>query len=361
MSGINDSDSGNSFAGLFFNSLAKSLSESTGSGILSFDCAFKIVDYTPPVLRYFDVHDRIDDLLFEATKDYGWKNWTDIIRSVITVGQTIRFDAVKVTWRERTYLLDMVFAAVRESHEQTIIGGGLFVTDVTEKTALATEQAHTERLATMGKVAGRVAHELNNPLDGILRYVNLAMRGLDTQPDKARQYLQQCRDGLMRMVKIVGEMLEFSRGIPTPFEKAPLDKVAEDALAAMAGVLEGIEVRIVRDYEGSALPVKSEGMFQVFCNLIKNAADAMGGVGTLDLQLIKAADGWRAVFRDTGGGFDPALGEDIFKPFFTTKPVGRGTGLGLAICRDILEKYGGKITAGNINGGSEFVVMLPEK
>ncbi len=358
---INNFDKNTDQSGLFFNSLTKSLCDSTREGIISFDCELRIIDYTPPSIHYFTMKSRIDILLSEAADVHGWKNWTEIIRSVVTLGQTVRFDAVKVKRQDCTYLLDMIIAAVYDPENKTIVGGGLIVNDVTNKMALLSETAQTERLATMGKVAGRVAHELNNPLDGILRYVNLALRGLETQPDKAKQYLQQCRDGLMRMVRIVGEMLEFSRGIPAPFEKEALDKVADDALAAMAGVLEGIEVRFVREYEGSALPVKSEALFQVFCNLIKNAADAMGGTGVLTVCLARTADGWQAAFRDTGGGFDPSLAEDLFKPFFTTKPAGRGTGLGLAICRDILNKLGGQIRARNIDRGSEFVVMLPEK
>ena len=357
---MNDSSPENASTGLFFNSLAKSLCDSTGSGVISFDSDLKIVDYTSHASQFLDIKDRIDHTLSEAGDHHAWKNWTEIIRSVLAAGQTVQFDAVKVTTRGKTLLLNMVFAAVRQTETQAIIGGGVIVTDVTEKVALELELAQAERLTTMGKVAGRVAHELNNPLDGILRYVNLSLRALDTQPDKARQYLQQCRDGLMRMVKIVSEMLEFSRGTHTPFEKEPLDKLAEEALTAMAGVLEGVQVHLVRNYEGAALPVKSEAMFQVFCNLFKNAADAMGGNGTLTVHLAHTADGWEATVRDTGGGFDPAMAEDIFKPFFTTKPPGRGTGLGLAICRDILEKIGGQIEARNLEDGSEFIVRLPE-
>lgn len=357
---MNNSSPENAPAGLFFNSLAKSLCNSTGSGIISFDFSLKIADYTPNAAEYLELKERIDQTLSEAGDVHAWKNWTDIVRSVLTLGQTVHFEAVKVTTRGKTYLLNMVFAAVRHPKTQEIIGGGLVLSNVTEKIALESELAQAERLTTMGRVAGRVAHELNNPLDGILRYVNLSLRALDTQPDKARQYLQQCRDGLMRMVKIVGEMLEFSRGMHSPFEKEPLDKLVEEALGAMAGVLEGVQVHLVRDYQGSALPVKSEAMFQVFCNLIKNAADAMAGMGTLTVRLAHTADGWEATVRDTGGGFDPALSEEIFKPFFTTKQPGHGTGLGLAICRDILEKIGGAIEGRNIEGGSEFIVRLPE-
>ena len=358
---INKSHQNADDSGLFFNGLTKSLCESTGSGVVSFDCGLKVVDFTPPAVRLLELKDRIDTTLMFATEGHSWKNWTEIVNSVVTIGQTVHFDAVKATAFGKTHLLNLSLAAVREPDSPRIIGGGLLVTDVTDKVTMETELAQAERLATMSKVAGRVAHELNNPLDGILRYVNLSLRALDTQPDKAREYLQHCRDGLMRMVKILGEMLEFSRGTHTPFEKEPLDKLAEEAIASMAAALEGVEVRLERDYTGPALPVKSEAMFQVFCNLIKNAADAMNGSGVLTVRLSKIDGLWQAVVSDTGGGFDPAIAEEMFKPFFTTKPPGRGTGLGLAICRDILEKLDGRIEAKNIPGGSAFVVTLPEK
>ncbi len=361
MSKINKPCPEGASSGLIFNTLAKSLCDSTGSGVISFDCGMNIVDYTPPAAVYFEIKSRIDTTLAESADEHGWKNWTEIIRSVVSAGQTVHFEAVKTTAHGQTRLVNLVFAAVRNSEAEGIIGGGLIINDVTEKVAHHTELAQTERLATMGKVAGRVAHELNNPLDGILRYINLALRALDTQPDKARQYLQHSRDGLMRMVKIVGEMLEFSRGAHTPFEKEPLDKLVEEALAAMAGKLEGVEVRLERHYDGPALPVKSEAMFQVFCNLIKNAADAMGGTGTLTVRVAYTPEGWKAAFRATGGGFDPTIADEMFKPFFTTKAPGRGTGLGLAICRDILDKLDGQITAQNIDGGSEFMVTLPAR
>ncbi len=359
LSEINNFDFDNAFAGLYFNALAKSLCDSTGSGIISFDCGLKIIDYTTPAARLLEIKDGIDATLSASADEHAWKNWTGIVQSVLAAGQTVHFEAVKVTAHGQTRLVDIVFAAVRRPDNQAIIGGGVIVRDVTDKVAQYREAAQTERLATMGKVAGRVAHELNNPLDGILRYVNLSLRALDAQPDKAREYLQHCRDGLMRMARIVGEMLEFSRGAHSPFEKQPLDKVAQEALAAMAGVMEGVEVRLERAYKGAAPAVNSEAMFQVFCNLVKNAADAMDGAGTLTVRLDKNDEGWRAAFQDTGGGFDPAIAVDMFKPFFTTKPPGRGTGLGLAICRDILEKLEGKVEAQNIPGGSVFTVTLP--
>ena len=107
--------------------------------------------------------------------------------------------------------------------------------------------------------------------------------------------------------------------------------------------------------------MKTGNLFQVFCNLIKNAVDAMPDGGELTIKTRLESDDTVSIeFRDTGQGFPPEHSKMIFEPFFTTKGSGRGTGLGLAICEDIIEKYNGRITAQNAQtGGSIFTVYLP--
>jgi len=222
--------------------------------------------------------------------------------------------------------------------------------------------ANTERLAAVGKLASKVAHELNNPMDGILRYINLAIRIIEGENlEKPKEYLTQCRQGLMRMVQIVSELLEFSRGAHTPFESLRVEHIIEDAIKAMGPIIEASKVQILRDYAPGIPQIRSGNLFQVFCNLIKNALDAMPDGGKLSISTRLGADNTAIVaFRDTGTGFVPENGELIFEPFFTTKDKGRGTGLGLAISRDIVERYHGRITAENApGGGSIFTVHLP--
>jgi len=207
-----------------------------------------------------------------------------------------------------------------------------------------------------------VAHELNNPMDGILRYINLAIRTMEQdQLDKPKEYLAQCRGGLMRMVQIVSELLEFTRSTYASFERAAVEQIIEDSVKTMEARAEAMNVRIVRDYRGNMPEVRSGNLFQVFSNLTKNALDAMPGGGELRITTRLEGDSTAIVeFRDTGPGFEPADNEAIFQPFFTTKQTGKGTGLGLAICRDIIEGYHGRITAENCpGGGCVFTVCLP--
>ena len=134
----------------------------------------------------------------------------------------------------------------------------------------------------------------------------------------------------------------------------------EDALRSLEHPLRNMDVQLVHEHADGIPHFKSDALFQVFSNLIKNAADAMEGQGQLTITIRQTTHDWQVEFLDTGPGFDPNAIDDLFKPFYTTKPQGRGTGLGLPICRDILAKLDGHITAQNApEGGGVFTVYLP--
>jgi signal transduction histidine kinase len=232
----------------------------------------------------------------------------------------------------------------------------------TKKTDGRIHSGNTERLIALGKLTSKVAHELNNPMDGILRYINLTMRIVEQENlEKAKDYLAHCRQGLMRMVQIVSELLEFSRSTYVPFEKAKIEQIIDDAVKTMASKAEKLNVKIVSNYAPGIPEVRGGNLFQVFCNLIKNALDAMPDGGRLKISTSLMNNNTAVVeVGDTGTGFPPENAAVIFEPFFTTKVKGKGTGLGLAICKDIIEGYNGRITAENApEGGSIFTVYLP--
>jgi len=234
--------------------------------------------------------------------------------------------------------------------------------DIIKKANAQRQLADTERLATLGRLTSKVAHELNNPMDGILRYLNLAMRIVEQENlEKAKEYLTQCRQGLMRMVQIVSELLEFSRSTYAPFEHVRIEQIIADAVKTMEAKAETSKVQITSSCAPGTPEVRSGNLFQVFCNLIKNALDAMPDGGQLRISTRLEADNTVvAEFRDTGVGFAPENANVIFEPFFTTKDRGKGTGLGLAICKDIIERHSGRMTAENApGGGSIFTVYLP--
>ena len=234
----------------------------------------------------------------------------------------------------------------------------------TTNVGLLKNEAETERLAAIGKFTAKIAHELNNPLDGILRYINLACRSVEVNnPDKLNEYLNNSRQGVLRMVKIVRELLEFSRCRYLPIEEpVPSEQIIEEAIKTCTGRIDTPPVQIVRDFAQGVPKFPAINLFQVFCNLIKNAFDSMPNGGVLEISTKAQTNGDISIeFSDTGHGFDPADKDALFEPFFTTKTQGKGTGLGLAICRDLVARHGGHVTASNrAEGGSVFIVHLPK-
>ena len=347
--------------GLDLPNLSELIIESLSRGVVAFDRRLRIIHANSQAGKLIHVGEYIDKSLAGGTDANIWGSWTRLLKSAITTGEKGDFKAVRYNLNGQKKLLHIVCTPLKESKTCRLIGGAVVIEDETDKVDIEHHLAQVERFAALGKVAGKVAHELNNPMDGILRYINLAIRVIEGGNfEKAGQYLQQCRLGLMRMVQIICELLEFSRSTRPAFERAPIDRIVAEAVKAMESVAKGIDVRIIRDCPGDMPWFRTSNLFQVFSNLVKNAADAMEGAGELNITIRCGNDLLEVEFRDTGSGFATEDAEAIFEPFFTTKTHGRGTGLGLAICKDIVEKHNGRITAQNgADCGSIFTVHLP--
>jgi len=344
-----------------FGSLSNMIIESLCPGIVAFDKHLRIIRANHRAGELLDLQGHIDRTLSEETDPNIWGNWSELLSSVITTGQKSEIDAVKYGRGETKKLLHIVCSPLKQSDSEEVVGGTLLVEDITGKINIERELSHVERLAAVGKVAGKVAHELNNPIDGILRYINLAIRSIESEEyAKPKEYLAHYRSGLMRMIQIISELLEFSRSTYSAFDYIGVDKIIAEAVKAMEPHRGQIEIDIAYNCPEKMPRLRSPSLFQVFCNLIKNALDAMAGVGRLQIAVQCTDDTLTIIFCDNGPGFAPENAEAIFEPFFTTKTNGKGTGLGLAICKDIIEKYNGRITAENApDSGSVFTVHLP--
>jgi len=349
---------------LRFGLIGRSIFQSLPIGIVAFDPDLRIIEANPQAGKLLELGDYIDRSLSKGTDSPGRPglDWTQQLKSAVSTGQTSSFDEVGYTLDGKTKLLRIVCTPLRESKRQKILGGAILIEDITEKVEIERQLASAERLAILGKHASKVAHELSNPIDGILRYINLAMRVIEQENlEKPKEYLTHCRQGLMRMVQIVSELLEFSRGTRSPLEYVKIEQIIEDGLRMMDTRREALNIRVTRNYAPGLPQIRSGNLFQVFCNLAKNAFDAMPDGGELRISTRLETDNTIvAEFHDTGVGFPPENAQTIFEPFFTTKDRGKGTGLGLAICRDIVESCRGRISAENApEGGSIFTVYLP--
>ena len=331
-------------------------------GVLVFDRDLRVVHHNEAAERLLGPLATAGAMSSIGTGRGSNLDWEAELRQVIESATATRRDlALRLTEPDSDRLLDVRCIPLTRDEGAEVIGAILAVEDITSRAGLERRLAVSERLAAVGKLAARVAHELNNPLDGILRYINLAVRRMDAAGDeRVLDYLAESRKGLLRMAQILSELLEFSRSGHSQFEEANINATVEEAIRTQQNQADRAGVTIAAIFRTEQMPVLPGGMlFQVCCNLIKNAIDAMpdGGrltitTGTTDREVVLR-------FEDTGTGLPEPI-EQVFQPFFTTKGSGQGTGLGLAICKDYIERLRGKITAAQTKAhGAVFTVQIP--
>jgi len=257
---------------------------------------------------------------------------------------------------------------LKAANEELLEWGKTLEKKVEERTKELIEmQSHliqSEKLASLGKLAAGVAHEINNPLGGILIYSHLLLE--ETKKDTPEyENLRKIVKETTRCKDIVKGLLEFAR--PKEPEMAPTDinDVVDRALSIFERQALFQNIKLHKNY--SDLPrIVADGaqLQQVFTNIIVNAAEAMDGSGALTIRtwLDTMNECIRIEFTDTGHGIKKEDKERLFEPFFTTKEVGKGTGLGLAISYSIVQKHQGLIEVESEPGqGSTFTVILPWK
>ncbi|WP_408888090.1 ATP-binding protein [Myxococcus faecalis] len=224
--------------------------------------------------------------------------------------------------------------------------------------ALRTHQAQLvqhEKLASVGRLAAGVAHEINNPLGVILGYVRILQRKAE---GALAEDLKVVEEEAVRCQQIVEGLLDLSRPGQGPVEQLPLRETCEDVVARLreAERLGQVQVRV----DGAAnVWAQPSRLRQVLLNLVKNAAEAAGNGGTVEVHIAPSQDGGATVaVSDSGPGVKPEDRRRLFEPFFTTKST--GTGLGLAVSQAIAEAHGGRIEAdtGPL-GGARFTLRLP--
>ncbi|MCX6898975.1 MAG: cache domain-containing protein [Verrucomicrobia bacterium] len=223
----------------------------------------------------------------------------------------------------------------------------------------------SERLAVIGQLAAGVAHEMNNPLTGIVTYSHLLLERANAQ-DGTSEFLRKIATQADRCRVIVRGLLDFSRPKKPDKRSCNLNQVLQECVSLVENQSLFHNIQVEKNFQKN-LPlviVDPSLIQQVFMNLIINAAEAMDGKGRLSLATRLEPDGEcvEIVFADSGHGISEENLERIFDPFFTTKEVGHGTGLGLAISFGIVKEHEGTIAVESEMGkGSTFTVRLPAR
>ncbi len=236
------------------------------------------------------------------------------------------------------------------------------VQDREEKLKQATRQqiGRSEQLASVGRLAAGIAHEVNNPLTGVLTFSHL-LKEKPHLTEADRQDLDVIIQETTRVREIVRGLLDFARERPADKQRLDINDVLRRTLQLIRSQRE-FRVEVVEDYAADLplVPGDRNQLQQVFLNLALNACEAMAGAGRLRVSTAETEEGVAVRFEDTGCGIDPADIEQIFEPFYTTKEPGKGTGLGLSVSYGIVRRHDGGIKVESRPGlGSTFTVLLP--
>jgi signal transduction histidine kinase len=220
---------------------------------------------------------------------------------------------------------------------------------------------HTEKMAALGTLAAGVAHEVNNPLGGILGCIE-NMRADPENREMRDRYLGLIEDGLRRIERTVANLLDFSRRRELRQEPTSLNQCLQHVAELASYQLRKAGVELHMQLEPDVPPVLADHfqIEQLLLNLVLNAVQAMPQGGTLTLRSLRREHAIVAEVCDTGTGIPDAIRARIFDPFFTTRSVGEGTGLGLAVSDSIATAHGGGLEVESTVGrGSVFRVVLP--
>jgi two-component system, cell cycle sensor histidine kinase and response regulator CckA len=239
--------------------------------------------------------------------------------------------------------------------------------DITERKKLEAQLLHSQRMESVGTLAGGVAHDLNNILTPMLMAGTVLKEKLTDPVDRA--LMMQMEAGAKRGAAIVRQLLAFSRDLPQTRVAVDVVRQIEEMMEVMRGTFPR-EIKLVARLPAGLWPVTADPiqLHQVIMNLCINARDAMPNGGTLTLtaeNIIPGSGGLkdrsvRITVSDTGHGIPPENLGRIFDPFFTTKGVGKGTGLGLSTVHGIMKSHGGSImVTSELNRGASFHATLP--
>jgi signal transduction histidine kinase len=228
----------------------------------------------------------------------------------------------------------------------------------------------SERLASVGRLAAGLAHEIGNPITAMLGLLDLLLEGGLDEAER-RDFLERLKRETDRVHQVLRDLLAFARPAVKDDADAQADAQSRTSVAqAVAHVVAlvrpqksfaDVQVQASIDEDLPPVTIGASRIEQVLLNLLLNAADAAptpGGRVIVEAQASKSTV--RITIEDNGGGIAPSVRQRLFEPFVTTKEPGKGTGLGLAVCRGLIEAAGGHIDVEDGTEGARFVMELPQ-
>jgi len=330
--------------------------------LLIVNCDLQITYANPTASRYFSSGGERGSLLDLSLRDLIGPPMASDSRQLIedarAMGKGIHLRQERtIQVRERTYRY-RPFRVSEGPQEQTLIG--LVLWDTTEQKQLQDQLIQAEKLASLGTLVSGMAHEVNNPIQGILSMAQILIQERDYE--KIQEYAQDIVTYSQHVGLVVKDFAAYARPASRDHEvELDINERLREALKLVQRSARFGHATVTTNF--GALPLlrgRRSEMDQVFVNLITNAVDAMEGQGCLTLLTTFTNECVEVQIRDTGYGIPANLISKIFDPFMTTKEPGKGTGLGLSIAYKIVSKYRGHIGVKSEEGkGTTFTITFP--
>jgi PAS domain S-box-containing protein len=349
-------------------------------------------EYLTEVFKYSDdsiillsPDDRVSSWNESSTRLFGYSSEEALDRRIVDLivpddrGDEFRQSRIKLQKGERVHLESVCLHKDRRRIDVSIsltphleppgllVAYSCVIRDETERKRTAEALLRSEKIASVGRLASSIAHEINNPLEAVMNLMYL-IRSDSELTSETRQYVARADQELARIAHVATHTLRFHRQSTHPVS-TDLSTLIDSVLALYEGRLRNAGITVYRDYrKAEPLTIFESDVRQVFANLIGNAADAMQRSPQRHLRIrIRPARAWktggmgvRVVVADSGVGMDPGTRMRVFEPFYSTKGIG-GTGLGLWISKEIVDRHQGQIRVRSQEGrGSAFDVFLPQ-
>jgi PAS domain S-box-containing protein len=275
-------------------------------------------------------------------------------------------ESVRQTKDGRQVPVELTLSVLRDPQGHAI-GRTAILRDITERKRVEDAKLRTERLATIGAMSAKLAHEIRNPLSSIILNIDLAHDEIETlvkaapaTGNEARNLLRSLEAEIRRVQRVTEDYLQFAR-LPSPHrEPVALNDLLRPGLAFMQSLFDASQVKLQTDFAPDlpALFLDEAQLWQAILNLIRNALEAMPDGGTLTVRTAHAGHEVLLAISDTGRGMTELARQQLFKPFFSTKSG--GTGLGLPLTQQIIAEHGGCIECETVEGhGTTFLIHLP--
>ncbi len=230
-----------------------------------------------------------------------------------------------------------------------------------DKERLQEQLRHADRLATIGQLSAGVAHELNEPIGGIIGFAQLIQKYSEL-PEQVKQDLEKIMIASLHAREVVKKLMLFARQLPPQKTPVNLNQIVEESLYFLESRCTKEGIKVVRSLSSNLPEVTADSaqMTQVLVNIAVNAIQAMPNGGKLTIQTKSSDKFVSLIVKDTGVGMEEDVIKQMFLPFFTTKDIGKGTGLGLAVVHGIVTSHGGSIKVeSRVGQGTAFEIQLP--